>query len=125
MGCDALVALLLTAIGIFGVMANLVGERTREIGVRLALGARRNDVLAMILNRAGWLTGIGVCTGLALAFGLAHGLANLLYKVRPDDPLVFGSITSVIAGIALLASWQPARRAARIDPMIALRDDRS
>jgi putative ABC transport system permease protein len=123
LGFDALVALLLAAIGIFGVMANLVGERTREIGVRLALGAGRNDVLRMILNRAGWLTGIGVCTGLVLAFGLAHGVANLLYEVRPDDPLVFGSITAVIAGIALLASWLPARRAALIDPMIALRDE--
>jgi putative ABC transport system permease protein len=123
LGFDALVALLLAAIGIFGVMANLVGERTREIGVRLALGARRNDVLTMILNRAGWLTGIGVCAGLVLAFGLAHGVANLLYEVRPDDPIVFGTITAVIAGIALLASWLPARRASHIDPMIALRDE--
>jgi putative ABC transport system permease protein len=122
LGFDALVALLLAAIGIFGVMANLVGERTREIGVRLAMGARREDVLRMILRRAGWLTGIGVCAGLLLAFGLAHGVANLLYDVRPDDPVVFGSITAVIAGVALLASWVPARKASRIDPMVALRD---
>jgi ABC-type antimicrobial peptide transport system permease subunit len=123
LGVDAMIALLLAAIGIFGVMANLVGERTREIGVRLAMGAQRQDVLRMILRRAGWLTGIGVCTGLLLAFGLAHGVANLLYEVRPDDPLVFGSITAAITGIALLASWLPARRAARIDPMVALRDE--
>ena len=123
LGLDALIALLLAAIGIFGVMANHVGERTREIGVRLALGARREDVLYMVLRRAGWLTGVGLCTGLLLAFGLAHGVANLLYEVRPDDRLVFGTITVSIAGIALLASWLPARRAAHIDPMVALRDE--
>jgi predicted permease len=122
-GSDALIALLLAAIGIFGVMANLVGERTREIGVRLALGARREDVLRMMLRRAAWLTGAGVCAGLLLAFGLARMVANLLGQVRPDDPWVFGSITAAITGIALLASWLPARRAAQIDPMVALRDE--
>jgi putative ABC transport system permease protein len=123
LGFDALVALLLAAIGIFGVMANLVGERTREIGVRLALGAQREDVLRMILRRAGWLTGAGVCAGLLLAFGLAHGVANLLYEVSPNDPVVFATITAAITAVALLASWLPARRAARIDPMAALRDE--
>jgi putative ABC transport system permease protein len=120
---DALIALLLAAIGIFGVMANLVGERTREIGVRLAMGARREDVLGMILGRASWLTAAGVGAGLLLAFCLAHMAANLLVGVRPDDPAVFASITATIAGIALVASWIPARRAARIDPMEALRDE--
>jgi predicted permease len=123
LGFDALIALLLAAIGIFGVMANLVGERTREIGVRLAMGARREDVLGMILKRAGWLTGIGVCTGVVLAFALAHGVANLLFEVSPNDPVVFTGITALIAAIALLASWLPARRAAQIDPMRALRDE--
>jgi putative ABC transport system permease protein len=123
LGFDALVALLLAAIGIFGVMANLVGERTREIGVRLAMGARRADVLGMVLRRAGWLTGIGVFVGLVLAFGLAHGVASLLYEVSPNDPLVFAGITATITIIALLASFLPARRAAQIDPMVALRDE--
>jgi len=123
LGFDALVALLLSAIGIFGVMANLVGERTREIGVRLALGAQREDVLRMILRRAAWLTGAGVCTGLVLAFALAHGVANLLYQVSPNDPVIFSTITAVVAAVALMASWLPARRAARIDPMAALRDE--
>jgi len=123
LGFDALIALLLAAVGIFGVMANLVGERTREIGVRLAMGARREDVLRMILSRAGWLTGLGVCTGLLLALGLAHGVANLLFEVSPNDPVVFASIAAAIVGVALLASWFPARRAARIDPMAALRDE--
>jgi predicted permease len=120
---DALIALLLAAIGIFGVMANLVGERTREIGVRLAMGARREDVLGMILSRASWLTAAGVGAGLLLAFGLAHMVANLLVGVRPDDPAVFASITATIVAIALVASWIPAHRAARIDPMEALRDE--
>lgn len=123
LGFDAFVALLLAAIGIFGVMANLVGERTREIGVRLAMGAKRQDVLRMILRRAAWLTGAGVCTGIVLALGLAHGAANLLYEVSPDDPVIFATITAAITGVALLASWFPARRAAQIDPMIAMRDE--
>ena len=123
LGFDAVVALLLSAIGIFGVMANLVGERTREIGVRLAMGAQREDVLHMILRRAAWLTGVGVCTGLVLAFALAHGVANLLYQVSPNDPVIFSTITAVVAAVALMASWLPARRAARIDPMAALRDE--
>jgi putative ABC transport system permease protein len=120
---DALIALLLAAIGIFGVMANLVGERTREMGVRLAMGARREDVLGIILRRALWLTAAGVCSGLLLAFGLARMVANLLRGVRPDDPVVFAAITAVIIAIALGSSWIPARRAAGIDPMKALRNE--
>lgn len=123
LGVDALIALLLAAIGIFGVMANQVGERTREIGVRLAMGAQRGDVLGMILRKASWLTGAGVCAGLLMAYGLARLVANLLRGVRPDDPTVFLSITVAIVGTALLASWLPARRAARIDPIAALRDE--
>lgn len=123
LGVDALIALLLAAIGIFGVMANQVGERTREIGVRLAMGARREDVLGMILKRASWLTGTGICIGLLLAFALAHAVANLLRGVRPDDPVVFGAITAAIATVALVASWIPAHRASRIEPMAALRDE--
>ena len=123
LGVDGLFALLLAAIGIFGVMANQVGERTREIGVRLAMGARRQDVLGMILRRASWLTAAGVCVGLLMAFALAHMVASLLRGVRPDDPVVFASITLAVAATALLASWMPARRAARIDPMSALRDE--
>jgi putative ABC transport system permease protein len=123
LGTDALIALLLAAIGIFGVMANMVGERTREIGVRLAMGARREDVLHMILRRATWITAIGLAMGLVLASGLAHGVANLLYGVSPNDLLVFSVIPLTIALIALGSSWVPARRAARIDPMVALHDE--
>jgi len=77
----------------------------------------------MILRRAGALTGAGVGIGLVLAFALAHGVASLLYEVSPNDPVVFSSITATITAVALLASWLPARRAARIDPMAALRDE--
>lgn len=120
---DAVIALLLSAIGIFGVMANLVGERTREIGVRLAMGARREDVLRMILGRAARLTALGLGTGLVLTYGLTRLVANLLVGVRPDDPLVFAGIAAIIALIALASSWIPARRAARVDPMQALRSE--
>jgi ABC-type antimicrobial peptide transport system permease subunit len=120
---DALIALFLAAIGIFGVMANVVGEQTREIGVRLAMGARREDVLRMILARASRLTGIGLGTGLVLAFLLARMVANLLRGVRPDDPLVFIGIATAIALIAVASSWIPARRASRVDPLQALRSE--
>lgn len=123
LGVDAVIALLLAAIGIFGVMASQVGERTREIGVRLAMGARREDVLGLILRRASWLTGSGVVIGLIMAFALAHGVASLLRGVSPNDPVVFSIITSSIVAIALLSSWMPARRASRIEPMMALRDE--
>ena len=120
---DAGIALLLAAIGIFGVMANLVGERTREIGVRLAIGASREDVLKMVLHRAGVITAVGLGVGLALAFELSHLTAGLIFGVRPHDPIVFSAITAIIALIAMASSWIPARRAARIDPMTALHDE--
>jgi putative ABC transport system permease protein len=120
---DAFIALLLSAIGIFAVMANLVGERTREIGVRLALGASREDVLRIIIRRASWLTGTGLVIGLALAFALARLVANLLRGVRPDDPMTFATVTIIIVGVALAASWFPARQASRVDPMQALRSE--
>jgi putative ABC transport system permease protein len=120
---DALIALLLSAIGIFAVMANLVGERTREIGVRLAMGASKEDVLRMIIRRASWLTGTGLVIGLTLAFALARLVANLLRGVRPDDPMTFAAVTLVIVAVALAASWFPARQASRVDPMQALRSE--
>lgn len=123
MGVDALIAFLLAAIGVFSLMANLVGERTREIGVRLAVGARREDVLRMILGQASILTAIGVGVGLPLAFGLARLSANLLRGVKPTDPVVFGGVTAAIVLATLIASWAPARRASHVDPMTALRDE--
>ncbi len=123
LGVDAAIALLLAAIGIYGVMANAVAERRREIGVRLAMGARREDVLGMILRQAAVLTGVGTVVGLAMAVLLARGIASLLYGVRPDDPGVFGGIIVVIAATGLMSSWIPARHAAGVDPMEALREE--
>lgn len=123
LGINALIALVLAAIGIFGVMANMVGERRREIGVRLAMGARRQDVLRMILRRATILTGTGLAIGLVLAVALADGVASLIYGVSPNDPAVFASIAAAIAAIALFSSWIPARRAAGVDPIVALREE--
>jgi putative ABC transport system permease protein len=120
---DAFIALLLSAIGIFAVMANLVGERTREIGVRLAMGASKEDVLRIIIRRASWLTGTGLVIGLALAFALARLVANLLRGVRPDDPITFAAVALIIVVVALAASWFPARQASRVDPMQALRSE--
>ncbi len=123
LGIDAVIALFLAAIGIFGVMANLVGEQTREIGVRLAMGAPRERVLAMILRRASWLTAVGLGCGLLLAFGLAQLVANLLRGVSPHDPVIFVGVSTAIAAIAIASSWIPARHAARVDPMQALRGE--
>jgi putative ABC transport system permease protein len=120
---DAAIALLLAAIGIFGVMANMVAERTQEIGVRIALGAKPDAVMGMIMRRAALLTSIGVVIGTILAFGLARLSANLLFGVRPDDPSVFFSIIAAITLVALLVSWGPARRAASVDPVRALRTE--
>jgi ABC-type antimicrobial peptide transport system permease subunit len=118
---DAMVGLLLAAIGIFGVMANMVAERTREIGLRMALGASPGTMLGMILRRAALLAGSGVAAGILMAAGMARLSANLLFGVSPYDPVIFCSIAASVTAIALLVCWGPARRAASIDPMLALR----
>jgi putative ABC transport system permease protein len=123
LGVDAAIALLLAAIGIFGVMANLVAERRREIGVRLAVGARREDVLRMMLERTGRLAAMGVGIGLVMAAGLAHAVASLLYGVSSYDLAVFVTATAAIVGITLFSGYIPARRAAAVDPMDALREE--
>jgi putative ABC transport system permease protein len=120
---DAFVGLLLAAIGIFGVMANVVAERTQEIGVRMALGANPADMVKMVLRRAALLAGSGIVVGAVLALIMAHLSASLLFGVHPDDPVVFVSIIGSVALITLLVSWGPARRAASIDPVRALRNE--
>lgn len=120
---DAFVGLLLAAIGIFGVMANSVAERTREIGLRMAVGATQREVLSMILRRAAVLTTTGVIAGIILSIVMAHLSASLLFGVNPEDPVIFLTITAAVTAIALLVSWGPARRAAAIDPMRALRSE--
>ena len=120
---DACIALLLAAIGIFGVMANLVSERRREIGLRLTLGARREDVTRMFLRRAGVLTLIGLGAGVVMAAGLARVAASLLFGVNPGDIAVFVTATIAIAAIALLSSWLPVRSASGVDPVQTLREE--
>ena len=114
-------ALLLGAIGLYAVIAYSVSQRTREIGIRMALGAQREYILRLILGQGTKLALIGVATGIAAALGLSHFLSSLLYGVKPTDPLTFLGVTIVLVIVALLASYIPARRAMRVDPVIALR----
>jgi putative ABC transport system permease protein len=123
LGAFAALALILAAAGIYGVMSYAVARRTREIGLRLTLGARRGDVLRLILSQAAVRLAVGGALGLAGAWLAAHALTSLLYGVRPTDPLTFAVVPAVLALTALAASYVPARRASRVDPMVALRID--
>lgn len=117
------VALLLAAVGLYGVLAFNVTQRRREIGIRMALGAQRADVLRLILHHGMALVVVGMVIGLLGALGLARLLGSLLYEVKPHDPMTFALVPLVLAAVALLACWLPARRAARVDPMVALRSE--
>jgi putative ABC transport system permease protein len=114
-------ALMLAAVGIYGVMAYAVTQRTQEIGIRMALGAQRADVLRMVVGQGALLGGGGIVVGAAVAFGLTRLMASLLHEIRPGDPLTYGAVAALLVGVALLASYVPARRATRVDPVIALR----
>jgi putative ABC transport system permease protein len=114
------IALLLASVGMYGVMSFLVVQRTHEIGVRMALGAQRSDVLRMVIGHAAKLLGIGAAIGLPIAFFSNSALRTLLYQVGPFDLSIFLIVTLILAGVALLASYIPALRAARADPVIAL-----
>jgi putative ABC transport system permease protein len=117
----AALALLIAAVGIYGVMAYTVAQRTQEIGIRMALGAEQRTVLGMVVGQALKLAGIGVAIGLAGAFGLTRLMASVLFGVRPDDPPTFAVVTILLALSAVVAAWVPAQRASRVDPMVALR----
>jgi putative ABC transport system permease protein len=116
-------ALLLAAIGLYGVLSYNVAQRRNEIGVRMALGAAQGRVLRMVLSEAGWLAFIGLGLGIAGTLAATQLVAAFLYGVRPDDPPTLGSAAAVLAGIAALAAYLPARRAAMVDPMTALREE--
>src|SRR3984957_7029966 len=120
-GGFAALALLLGVVGLYGVIAYSATQRTREIGVRMALGAQRGSVYQLILREAGWLAGVGICVGLLCSIAAATLIRGLLFGVRPWDGATLGAVCFVLAISALLASYIPARRAASVDPMVALR----
>jgi putative ABC transport system permease protein len=121
LGVFAALALVLASVGIYGVMAYSVSQRTHEIGIRMALGARGNNVLGMVVGEALVLTLIGAGLGLAGALALTRLLSGLLYNVRPTDPLTLALVSLGLLGVSALASYIPARRATRVDPIVALR----
>jgi putative ABC transport system permease protein len=121
LGSFAALALVLAAVGIYGVMAYLVTQRTREIGIRMALGAQQKDVLQLVLGHGAKLTLIGVAIGVAGALALTDLLRSLLFGVSVTDPVTFLAVATLLATVALTACYLPARRGSRVDPMVALR----
>jgi predicted permease len=123
LGAFAAMAVFLAALGIFGVLSYSVVQRSREIGIRVALGAHPRDVLRMVLGHAASLALVGVLAGLVGAVALSRAIGSLLFELSPTDPLTLGSMAVLLASVALLASYLPARRATRLDPLIALRSE--
>jgi ABC-type antimicrobial peptide transport system permease subunit len=121
LGAFAALALLLAGVGLYGVVSYSVGQRTREIGIRVALGATLRSVVRMTMKQGLELASAGLFIGLAAALALTRLLQSLLFETSPHDPLIYGAVAVGLLGVALLACWLPARRAAKIDPMIALR----
>ena len=121
LGIFAALALALSSVGIYGVISYLAGQRTHEIGIRVALGAQRNDVLRLILGHGAKMVLIGVAVGIAASLALTRLMAKLLFGVRAYDPLTFLAVACLLILVALAASYIPARRAMRVDPIVALR----
>ena len=123
LGSFAVLALLLAAVGIYGVMSYLVTLRISEIGIRVALGAQPKDICQLIVGRGATLAVVGLAMGLIGALALTRLLTSMLYSVKPGDPGTFAAVALLLGCIALLASYLPARRAMRVDPIVALRHE--
>jgi len=121
LGIAGAMAMALGVIGIYGVISYTVSQRQREIGIRLALGAQRGEVLQMILKHGAKMAVVGVAIGIVGAFGLTRLMTSLLFGVSPADPLTFGAVAALLMVVALAACYLPGRRATRVDPMVALR----
>ena len=119
----ATVALILGSVGIYGVIAYIASQRTREIGIRMALGAQLRDVRGMFLRHGLRLTAIGIALGIGVSLGLTRVMSTLLFGVRPTDLATYVAVSCALAAVALLATYLPARRASRVDPIVALRAD--
>jgi putative ABC transport system permease protein len=119
--CLGLLASLLAAVGLYGVMAYVVARRTREIGIRMALGATQKNVAWMILREIIGMLAVGLCVGLVAAYGIGRVIESLLFGVKASDPIVFLIAAGLLVAVALLAGWLPSRKAANVDPMVALR----
>jgi len=120
-GLFAGLAVILAAVGIYGVISYSVGRRTHEFGIRMALGAQRGEVLKMVLREGFVLAGVGLVIGVAAALGLTRLIANRLYGIEANDPLTYAAVALTLTLVAMAACAVPARRAAKVDPMVALR----
>jgi putative ABC transport system permease protein len=121
MGGIGIIALVLASVGVYGVMSYSVSERTHEIGIRMAMGASRGEIQRLIIGNGMLLTIIGMAIGMPIAYALAYALSSLIFGVTARDPLAFVGLPLLLGSVALLASYLPARRALRVDPLIALR----
>jgi putative ABC transport system permease protein len=117
----AAIALALAAVGIYGVLSYAVAQRTNELGIRIAMGAKTRDILGMVIRQGMLLTAVGLIIGVALAFAVTRVMASLLFEVAPTDPITFAGVALILSLVALAASFLPARHATRVDPLEALR----